>query len=52
MRERLTLVFDIDGQPLKIQAEVVRIEDKGYGVQFLLDNSQRRTLEVHILRLE
>lgn len=52
MREMLTLVFDIDGQPLKIQAEVVRIEDKGYGVQFLLDNSQRKTLEVSILRLE
>ena len=48
----LTLVFEIDGQPLKIQAEVVRIENNGYGVQFLLDANQRKTLEVHILRLE
>ena len=52
MREMLTLVVEIDGQPLKIQAEVVRIENSGYGVQFLLDANQRKTLEVHILRLE
>ena len=52
LREMLTLVCELDGQPLKIQAEVVRIEDGGYGVQFLLDANQRKALETHILRLE
>jgi hypothetical protein len=50
--ELITVVFELDTQPFKIPAEVIRTASNGYGIKFVLDPYQRQALEVYVLRLE
>ena len=50
--ELITVVFELDSQPFKIPAEVLRTTGNGYGIKFVLAPYQRETLEIYIQRRE
>lgn len=49
--ETMRVAFDLLGHPFKLQAEVVRVSDKGFGVKFSMESRQQELLKQHIARL-
>jgi len=49
--ELMTITFALLGRPFKLQAEVVRAMEAGFGVRFCLDSQQQATLRETISRL-
>ena len=49
--ELMTMTFELLGQPFKLQAEVVRVMEAGFGVRFYVNHQQQATLREAISRL-
>ena len=49
--EFITMTFELLGQPFKLQAEVVRVIETGFGVRFYVDLQQQAALREVITRL-
>lgn len=49
--ELMTITFELLGQPFKLQAEVMRVMEAGFGVRFYADHQQQATLREAISRL-
>jgi len=49
--ELMTITFELLGQPFKLQAEVRRVMDVGFGVRFYVDPQQQAILREAIARL-
>jgi hypothetical protein len=49
--ELMTITFELLGQPFKLQAEVVRVMEAGFGVRFYMTLQQQATLREVITRL-
>jgi hypothetical protein len=49
--ELMTITFELLGQPFKLQAEVVRVVEGGFGVRFYVDPHQQANLREAISRL-
>ena len=49
--ERMTITFALLDRPFKVQAEVMRVLEAGFGVKFFLDAQQQATLREAISRL-
>ena len=49
--ELMTITFALLGRPFKLQAEVVRVIEAGFGVRFYLDPQQQAILREAITRL-
>ena len=47
----MTITFELLGRPFKLQAEVVRVLEAGFGVRFYVDLQQQATLREMITRL-
>jgi len=49
--ELMTMTFELLGRPFKLQAEVVRVMEAGFGVRFYVDLQQQTALREMITRL-
>jgi hypothetical protein len=49
--ELITITFELLGRPFKLHAEVVRVMEAGFGVQFSVDLQQQAVLREMITRL-
>jgi PilZ domain-containing protein len=49
--ELMTITFELLGRPFKLQAEVVRVLEAGFGVRFYVDLQQQAALREMITRL-
>jgi hypothetical protein len=49
--ELMTMTFEVLGQPFKLQAEVVRVMEAGFGVRFYIDPQQQAALHEAISHL-
>ena len=49
--ELMTITFELCGRPFKLQAEVVRVMEAGFGVRFYVDLQQQAALREAITRL-
>ena len=49
--ELMIVTFELLGQPFKVQAEVVRVMESGFGVRFSVDPQQQAQLRNAITRL-
>src|SRR5215831_19777348 len=49
--EQMTITFELLGQPFKLQAEVMRVLEAGFGVRFYVDLQQQAALREMITRL-
>jgi hypothetical protein len=49
--ELMTITFELLGQPFKLQAEVMRVLEAGFGVRFYVDFQQQAALREMIARL-
>lgn len=49
--EIMTITFDLLGRPFKLQAEVVRVMEMGFGLRFYVDSQQQAALREVITRL-
>ena len=49
--ELMTITFELLGRPFKLQAEVVRVMEAGFGVRFYVDLQQQAALREAITRL-
>jgi PilZ domain len=49
--ELMTMTFELLGRPFKLQAEVVRVIEAGFGVRFYVDSQQQSALREVITRL-
>jgi len=49
--ELMTITFELLGRPFKLQAEVVRVMEAGFGVRFYVDSQQQIILREMITRL-
>ena len=49
--ELMTITFELLGQPFKLQAEVIRVLEAGFGVRFYVDLQQQAALREMITRL-
>ena len=49
--ELMTITFELLGQPFKLQAEVVRVLQTGFGVRFYVDAQQQAILHEMITRM-
>jgi len=49
--ELMTMTFELLGRPFKLQAEVVRVMEAGFGVRFYVDLQQQAALREAITRL-
>jgi hypothetical protein len=49
--ELMTITFELLGHPFKLQAEVVRVMETGFGVRFYVDPQQQIVLREAITRL-
>jgi len=47
----MTITFELLGRPFKLQAEVVRVMQGGFGVRFYVDPQQQAILHELITRL-
>ena len=49
--ELMTITFELLGRPFKLQAEVVRVLEAGFGVRFYVDLQQQAALREMLTRL-
>jgi len=49
--EQMTITFELRGRPFKLQAEVMRVMEAGFGVRFCVNPQQQATLREMITRL-
>ena len=49
--ELMTITFELLGRPFKVQAEVMRVLEAGFGVRFYVDLQQQAALREMIARL-
>ena len=49
--ELMTMTFELLGRPFKLQAEVMRVMEAGFGVRFYVDLQQQAALREAITRL-
>jgi Tfp pilus assembly protein PilZ len=49
--EVVTLAFELESQPFKLHAEVVRVTETGFGMKFTIEPGQQDFLQQYLERL-